>query len=43
MEDHIPIPVYVNDFWAIFNLAEGWHIQYLIVVLYDKNACLQFL
>jgi len=23
MEDHIPIPVYVNDFWAIFNLVRG--------------------
>ena len=45
MEDHIPIPVYVNDFWATFNLVRGmaYSIAYLIVVLYDTNEYLQFL
>jgi len=31
MEDHIPIPipVYANDFWAIFNLF--WKMAYSIL------------
>jgi len=36
MEDHIPIPVYVNDFWAIFNLVRG--MAYIRLLFRSSNV-----
>jgi len=37
MKDYTPIPVYVNNFWAVFNLVRGMAYSIQIIVLYDNN------